>query len=194
MNNLNKNIIMKNIKNIFIIFLLIFVIVVGFFIDSEHGTTAFLVEKIKNETPEIKITAYIQAISNGDTEKALSFWEISKSYELNSEYCDGIKNRGEQITKELIEKEINSDFTITHIEWWNTCCIPSIIENSRIAGKARVYAKLTDSNNIKSAYIFDVIVPGGYEGELVGHSVRHWVLADVYLEKRESFFEAVEKE
>lgn len=176
---------MKNIKIFFIILLSILVIIVGFFIDSEYGATALLMEKIKNETPETKVAAYIQAISNGDTEKALSFWEISESYRLNIEYCDGIKNRGEQITKELIKKEIKSNFTVTHIEWWNTCCIPSVTENSRIAGKAKVYVQLINFDNIKSAYIFDVIVPGGYEGGLAGHSVRHWVLADAYLENEE---------
>ena len=177
---------MKNIKKIPILFL-VFIIIVGFFVDSEYGATSLLIEKIKNETPETKVAAYIQAVSNGDTEKALSFWEISESYELNIEYCDRIKNHGEQITKELIKKEIKSDFTITHIEWWSTCCVPSITENSRAAGKAKVYVQLADSNNIKSAYIFDVVVPGGYVGGLAGHSVRHWILSDVYLENEEPF-------
>ena len=180
---------MKNIKKVFIILLSIVIIIIGFFIDSEYGATALFVEKIKNETPEAKIVAYIQAVSNDDTEKALSFWEIPESYKFNPEYCDRIKDRGKQITKELIKKEIKSDLIITHIEWWSTCCIPSVTENSRIAGKAKVYAQLVDSNNIKSAYIFDVVVPGGYEGGLIGHSVRHWVLADVYLESEESFLD-----
>lgn len=176
---------MKNIKKAFIVLLLMLAIIIGFFIDSEYGATTIFIEKIKNETPEAKIASYIQAVSNGDTEKALSFWEISESYELNPEYCDGIKDRGEQITKELIKKEIKSDFTVTHIEWWNTCCIPSVTENSRIAGKAKVYVQLINFDNIKSAYIFNVIVPGGYEGGLAERSVRHWVLADAYLENEE---------
>jgi len=60
---------MKNIKRILIIFLSILIIVVGFFINSEYGITALLAERFKNETPEAKITSYIQAISNGDTKK-----------------------------------------------------------------------------------------------------------------------------
>ncbi len=177
---------MINIKIIIIMFS-VFAVIIGFFIDGEYGITSFAIEKIKNENPEAKVTVYIQAISNGDKEEAMSFWEISESYELNLEYCNKIKDRGEQITKELIEKKIKSDFTITRIEWWSTCCVPSVTENSRIAGKAKVYVRLTDSNNIKSAYIFNVIVPRGYTGGLAGYSVRHWVIADVYLENEESF-------
>ncbi|NOQ68102.1 hypothetical protein GQ568_01520 [Patescibacteria group bacterium] len=173
----------RNIKKILIMFSMLAVIV-GFFIDSNYGISSLIVEKIQNETPEAKITSYIQAVSNGDKEKALSFWEISESYGLSLKYCDKIKNRGEQITKDLIKKKIKPEFVITNIEWWSTCCMPSIIDNPRFAGKAKVYVRLTDSNNIRYAYIFDVIVPRGYEGGLSGHSVRHWVLYDVYPEKQ----------
>jgi len=152
------------------------------------GSLIFSIEKIKNETPEAKIAAYVQAVSNGDTEKALSFWEIPKSYGLYLEYCDGIRDRGKQVTKELIEKKIKSDFTITHIEWWSTCCVPRVIENSRVAGEAKVYVQLTDSSDAKSIYIFDVIVPGGYDGGLAGHSVRHWIISDIYPQDQEPLF------
>ena len=180
---------MRNIKKILIALSVFIVVTIGFFIDSERGISSLLIEKITNENPEAKITSYIQAVSNGDEEAALSFWNISESYELNPEYSNKIKDRGERITKELIEKKIKSDFTITHIEWWSTCCMPSITENPRIAGKAKVYVQLTDYNNIRSAYIFNVIVPRGYTGGLAGHSVRHWVIADVYPENEDRIFE-----
>lgn len=158
------------------------------------GSLICFIEKIKNETPEAKVAAYIQAVAENNKEKALSFWDISESYELNLEYCNEIRDLGKQVTKKLIEKKIKSDFTITHIEWWSTCCVPRIIENPCVAGEAKVYVQLTDSNNAKSIYIFDVIVPGGYDGGLSGHSVRHWVISDIYLEDQESFLEVLEKE
>ena len=180
---------MTKIKKILLAMFLVFAAVIGFFVDSNHGMSSLLIEKIKNENPEAKVVAYIQTVSSGDTEKALDFWNVSESYKLSPEYCDKIKNRGERTTKELIEKRIKSDFTVTSIEWWSTCCVPSIIENSRFAGKAKVYIQLTDSNNIKSTYIFEVIVPRGYSGGLAGHSVRHWVISDVYLESKKPVFE-----
>lgn len=179
---------MTNIKKVLIIMFLTFAAIVGFFVNSNYGMSSLLIEKIKNENPEAKVTVYIQAVSNGDREKALSFWDISESYKLNPEYCDKTKNRGEQITKELIEKKIKSEFVITKIEWWSTCCMPRIINNSRFAGEAKVYVQLTDSDNIKSSYIFNVVVPGGYDGGLTEHSVRHWVLADIYPENEELLF------
>ena len=180
---------MRNIKKILIALSVFVVFTIGFFVDSERGVSSLLIEKITNENPEAKVTAYIQAVSNGDKEKALDFWNISESYELNSEYQQRIKDRGERITKELIEKKIKSDFAITHIEWWSTCCIPSVIENSRVAGKAKVYVQLTYLNNIKSVFIFNVIVPGGYTGVLAGHSVRHWVISDIYSKDEKPVFE-----
>lgn len=180
---------MPNIKKSSLIIFLVLIAIVGFFIDSNHGTSSILIEKIKNENPEAKVIAYIQTISSGDKEKALSFWKISESYKLSPEYCNKIRDRGERITKELIEKKIKPDFTIMRIEWWSTCCVPNVIENSRFAGKAKVYVQLVDSNDIKSAYIFEVIVPRGYSGELAGHSVRHWVISDIYLESEKPVFE-----
>lgn len=160
----------------------VFLILVGFFADINYGITSLIIEKINNENPEAKAAAYIQAVSIGDKEKALKFWEISESYNLNSEYVDRIKNQGEKITKELIEKKIKPDFTIKNVEWWKTCCEPSVTNNYRIAGRAKVYVQLEDFNNIKSDYIFDVIVPGGYDGGLTGYSARHWIISDVYVE------------
>lgn len=179
---------MTNIKKVLIIMFLAFATIIGFFVDSNYGMSSLLMEKIKNENPEAKVTAYIQAVSDGDKEKALDFWNISESYKLSPEYCNKIKDHGERITRELIEKKIKADFTITRIEWWSTCCVPNIIENSRFAGKAKVYIQLTDSANIKSTYIFEVIVPRGYAGGLAGHSVRHWVISDVYPEDEKPIF------
>lgn len=169
-------------KKILIFASLILLILIGFFVDINYGITSLVVEKINNENPEAKVVAYIQAVSIGDKEKALKFWEIHESYNLNSEYVDRIKNQGKKITEELMEKKIKPDFTIKNVEWWSTCCIPSVTENSRIAGKAKIYAQLADFNNIKSNYVFDVIVPGGYDGGLTGYSSRHWIISDVYVE------------
>ena len=169
-------------------FAAIFILSMIFFVVCLDSIIPPFIEKIKNETPEAKVAAYVQAVSNGDTEKALSFWEISESYGLYLEYCDKIRDRGKQVTEELIEKKIKSDFTITRIEWWSTCCVPRVIENSRVAGEAKVYVQLTDSNNAKSIYIFDIIVPGGYDGGLSGYSVRHWIISDIYSQDQEPLF------
>lgn len=169
-------------KKILIFAGLITLTLIGFFVDINYGITSLIIEKINNENPEAKVAAYIQAVSIGDREKALKFWEIPESYNLNLEYRNKIEDRGEKITNELVEKKIKPDFTIKNIEWWSTCCEPSVTKNYRIAGKAKVYVQLADSNNIEFTYIFEVIVPGGYDGGLTGHSVRHWIISDVYLE------------
>ncbi len=169
-------------KKILIFTSLIFLILIGFFADINYGITSLVIEKINNENPGAKVAAYMQAVLIGDKEKALKFWEIPESYNLNLEYKNKIKDQGEKITKELIEKKIKPDFTIKNIEWWSTCCIPSITENSRIAGRAKVYVRFADSNNVESIYVFDVIVPGGYDGGLTGYSARHWIISDVYFE------------
>ncbi len=174
---------MANFKKKALIFAsLIMLILIGFFVDINYGITSLAIEKITNENPETKVAAYLQAVSIGDKEKALKFWEISESYNLNLAYIDKIKNQGEKVTNELIGKKIKPDFTIKKTEWWSTCCTPRIIENSRVAGMAKVRVQLMDSNDIKSNYIFDMIVPGGYDGGLTGYPVRHWIISDVYVE------------
>ncbi len=176
------------------IFITVFILSMVFFIICLDGIFPSFIEKITNKTPEAKVEAYVRAIAENNKEGALSIWEIPDSYGLNLEYCNKIKDRGKQVTEEMIEKKIKSDFTITHIEWWSTCCIPSVTENPRIAGKAKIYVQLTDSDNVKSIYIFDVIVPGGYDGGLMGYSVRHWIISDIYPENEKSLFEITKDE
>ncbi|MEA1936877.1 MAG: hypothetical protein U9N04_02075 [Patescibacteria group bacterium] len=169
-------------------FIAISILSMIFFIFCLDDILPSFIEKVTNKTPEEKVEVYVRAVAENDKEKALSLWEIPDSYKLNLEYRNKIKDRGKQITGKMIEKGIKSDFTITHIEWWSTCCMPSVTENSRVAGEAKVHVQLIDSNNIKSVYIFDVIVPGGYEGGLTEHSIRHWVISDIYPENEESLF------
>lgn len=169
-----------NKKSIIIIIVLL-VISVGFWLAYINGIFTPFIEKITNETPEAKINAYIQATAKGDKITALNLWEISSENNL-------LKERRDKITTELINVKTTSKFSIVNIEWWGTCCIPSIIDNPRSAGGARANVELSDNNGNKYSYIFDVFVPGSYEGAAVGYPVRHWVLKDVYKAGDKSLF------
>ncbi len=151
----------------------ILIIGIGLWLAYINGIFTPFIEKITNETPKAKINAYIQAIVRGDKIIALNIWEISSENNL-------LKERKEEITSELISDKINSKFNIVNVEWWDTCCVPSITNNPRTAGGARVNVELTDNNGNKYSYIFDVFVPGGYEGAAVGYPVRVWVVRDIY--------------
>lgn len=169
----------KKYKIIFSIILTL-ILGLGFLFAYIGGVFTPLIEKIINESPEAKISAYLRAVSKEDKETALNIWHYSA---LSPENDDRIllKERREKITDDFIKAKINPEFKIINIEWWTTCCIPSITDNSRGAGRAIVKAELF-VNNEKKVYVFDVYVKdGNYAGEAAGYPVRHWEIGDVYL-------------
>ena len=149
-----------------------------------NGLFAPLIEEIINEKPEAKITAYLKAVEKDDAIKALTIWELP---DWTNEEISLLENRRENLTKDLIKNKIK-DFGILKIEWWNTCCEPSIINDSNWANGARVYVQLINSYNTKSFYIFDVFVSKGHREPGIGNSIRHWVIRDIYLENQEPLF------
>jgi len=152
------------------------------------GDLVLFAEKIINETPEAKVNAYIQAITKNNKEQALSVWEFPGWWNSSFIGFDQLKERREKTTDDLLKAKINSNFTVTRIEWWNTCCVPSVTDDSNWANGARVYVQLTDFSNNKLFYIFDVFVLKGYRQPGLGNSVRHWTIRDIYSQDQEPLF------
>ncbi len=146
-----------------------------------------LQEKLTGETPQAKAAAYIQAITQGDETTALPMWELP--YLTNSEQLDALSTRRKQVTSDLLAAELDSKFTILHIEWWGTCCEPGVTEDARSAGGARVHVQLIDKSGLPLIYIFDVFVRDlPYWGAAEGYPLRHWVIRDIYPEGQEPFY------
>ena len=159
-----------------------------FFFAYINGVFAPFIEKAIGETPKAKIELYLQAVSKGDEKEALDFWEFPDWWDSSFVGFDQLKDRRKEITDELIKAKINPDFTITKIDWWSTCCVPSIINDSNWANGARVYVELTDFNNDKLNYIFDVFVLKGHREPGIGDSIRYWTIRDIYPENKKSLF------
>lgn len=164
-----------------VIFVLLLVVVLsGFYIETEYGISSLIIEKVTGKTPEAKIESYIKAVSGGNKEQAFVVWDIPEINKSSADYYKEQKEQRETFTQDLIAKKISSNFKIKNIEWWSTCCEPHVIQNPRMAGRAKFYVELTDSNNIKSIYVFDLEVPDGYTGGLTGHHVRDWKITEAY--------------
>lgn len=158
-------------KKLIIAIFAIVIVGVGAWFSYINGIFLPVIEKIINENPEAKINTYIQAVAKGNKIAALSAWAVSPENNL-------LKDRKEKITNELINDKINSKFNIVSIEWWNTCCMPSVINNSEGAGGARVKVELTNVNT-KHVYIFDIFTD--YTGVTEGSpKLRNWTIKDIY--------------
>jgi len=175
-------------KKCLITFITIFILSIVFFFAYINGAFAPFIEKAIGETPEAKVELYLQTASKKDKKAALGLWEFPNWWNSTFAGFDQLKERREKITNELIEAKINSHFTITKIDWWNTCCMPSITDDSNLANGARVYVQLTDFNNNKLDYIFDVFVSKGHREPGIGDSIRHWTIRDIYPENEEPLF------
>ena len=159
-----------------------------FFIVCLDSILPPFIEKIKNETPKAKIELYLQAVSEEDEKTALNLWEFPDWWDSSFTGFDQLKDRREETTDKLIKAKVSSDLTITKIDWWSTCCMPSIVDDFNRADGARVYVQLIDFDNNKLNYVFDVFVSKRHREPGIGDSIRHWTVRDVYSENEEPLF------
>ena len=131
-----------------------------------------LFEVISGETPQSKITAYLEAIQAQNRDAALDIWILP----ANSPELDDRRNL---ITDELLAHKITG-FTIFEPQWWKTCCEPGVVFSASNAGGARVRVQVLDQSGQTWSYTFDIFVDGPYFGEAEGNPYRHWMLRDIY--------------
>jgi hypothetical protein len=135
-----------------------------------------IIELVLGETPQAKITAYLQAIQVQDRAAALDAWMLPAA---STESFAELNERRNLVTDELLARQITG-FTIFEPEWWSTCCDPGVIHHVRNAGGARVQVQVLDAQGQPWLYTFDVFVNGPYFGDAAGNPYRRWLLRDVY--------------
>ncbi|MGC9522047.1 MAG: hypothetical protein ACP5HG_09220 [Anaerolineae bacterium] len=141
---------------------------------------ATVVEHLRGETPEAKIEAYVDAVLRGDEGAALAAWKAPEE-ERDDELSDALRQRRQEVTRDLIAADLDPEYMTTRIEWWSTCCEPGPTCDSRNAGGARVHVQFMDRDGLPVAYVFDVFHQDGpYWGAAAGYEPRRWALYDVY--------------
>ena len=144
------------------------------------GLPALLLERVRGETPQARVDAYAQAILAGDEEAAFAAW-TPPDPERNDELSEALRQRRRDVTRQLIAANLSETYTITDIEWWTTCCEPSVTCDARNAGGARIRVQFLDQDGLPVVTIFDVLHrDGAYWGAAAGHPPRQWALYDVY--------------
>ena len=148
-------------------------------------------ERMMDETPQAKASAYIKSVIDGDKDRALSAWKLRKfgQGEGDPTYNQTLLvQRREELTQKLIVMGIK-DFEILSIEWWRTCCSPDVTLKPEDAGGARMSIRVSDKNGMNYRYIFDVFyIDTAYAGAAGGYRPRQWILRDVYQEGEEPLF------
>ena len=139
---------------------------------------ATVIETVTGETPEAKIADYVNALAREDKEAALAVWELPG---WNSVGLTKLVQRRQTVTAELLAAGIESTYEIVAVEWWRTCCEPSVIADPRSAGGARIEVRLRDRDGRLLSYRIDVFTRGGaYWGAAMAYPPREWSLRDVY--------------
>jgi hypothetical protein len=164
-----------------LIFLIGVIVGVGglwFAIQNNTELRYFLFEQATASLPQSKIAAFVQSIAQGDRETALKLWEVYD--DPSSEQQSALMERREKVISDLLSAKIKPEYMVLHIEWWSTCCEPSVINDSRNAGGARINVQFLDNNGNPISYIFDVFTREPYWGGAEGYQPRDWVIRDVY--------------
>jgi hypothetical protein len=144
----------------------------------------YLLEHATGNQPQAQIAAFVQAIVRSDHSTALELWEVGDP-NTQSE----LASRQESVISDLVAAGIGADYMILGIEWWTTCCEPSVTCDSRSAGGARIRVQFLDKNGRPIQYIFDVFArEQPYFGSAAGYPARDWVIRDVYPSGQEPLF------
>jgi hypothetical protein len=121
---------------------------------------ASLVERIRGETPEARIEAYVDAVLRGDGAAALAVWKVPAE-DGADEQSNLLHRRRQEVTCTLIAADLDSEYMITRTEWWRTCCEPGVTCDPRNAGGARVRVQFLDQDGLPVTYVFDVFHQDG---------------------------------
>ncbi len=149
---------------------------------------ATVVERLRGETPEARVRAYVRAVLRDDEAAALEAWTL-QDRESSDGRGEALRERREQMTRQLIVGQWDEEVRINHIEWWRTCCEPGLADDPRGAGGARIHVQLLDSDGSPHLFIFDIFHRDGpYWGAAMGYPVRNWALYDVYPYDEEPLF------
>ncbi len=136
----------------------------------------YLLERATGNQPQAQIAAFAQAIVRGDHSAAIELWEVGDAYSQSE-----LASRQARVISDLLGAGIGFDYLILDIEWWTTCCEPSVTCDSRNAGGARIRVQFLDRNGLPIHYTFDVFArEQPYWGGAVGYPPRDWVIRDVY--------------
>lgn len=144
----------------------------------------YLLERSTVNQPQAQVAEFAQAIAQGERRTAVALWEI-ESPEAQSE----LATRRETIVSDLIEAGVDPEYRILQVEWWTTCCEPTVMCDSRSAGGARIAVQFLDENGQRLRYTFDVFArEQPYWGSAAGYPPREWVIRDVYPVGEEPLF------
>ena len=142
----------------------------------------YLLERATGNQPQAQIAAFVQAVVREDRSKAAELWEVEQP---QSE----LAKRQERVIDDLLAAGIRPDYLILGVEWWTTCCEPSVTCDSRNAGAARMSVQFLDDSGLPLSYTFDVFArEQPYWGAATGYPPRDWVIRDVYPHGQEPLF------
>jgi hypothetical protein len=146
-----------------------------------------IIEQTTGETPEGKLQAYAHAIASTDENSALRLWELPTL--PNVVQLNALAMRHTRVTSELLAASIKPEYVVLNVEWWSTCCDPTVINDSRNAGGARMQVQFLDGKGSPQVYVFDVFVRNlPYWGAALGYPLRQWAIRDVYPRGEEPLF------
>jgi hypothetical protein len=112
----------------------------------------------------------------GDESGALSTWKL---WDCCVER-PALEARRTGLTKELADLGVGSTYRILFTEWWTTCCMPTVIDDPKHAGRARIFVSATDRSGEEHELVFDVEAEKSISITGARHDLGPWILREVY--------------
>lgn len=135
-------------------------------------------------TPQHTLDAYFTAIDGEDTPQALSLWEAPVADVFDSEERE---SRAKFVTERLISEQVK-EYDIFDVEWWSTCCEPSVICQPSRVGPGVVRVKTTIYPVVGDAYRLDFDLSQSYPITPTGELLEGWIIRDAYTTSEDPLF------
>ncbi len=156
-------------------------------VQYNDGLRDYLLEHPARDWPQARVAEFVRAIARSDESAAHRLWEI---YEHSPDDVQSdLTDRRDAVLAELAAAGISPDYKILEVEWWTTCCEPSVTCDVRNAGGARMRVQFLAQDGTPVLYMFDVFSrEQPYWGDAAGNPPRDWVIRDVYPYQQEPLF------
>lgn len=148
-------------------------------VQHNDGLRDYLLEHPVGDQPQARVAGFMRAIARGDESAARQLWEID---DRSSEGTQSeLAARREEVIAALTAAGISPDYKILEVEWWTTCCEPSVTCDARNAGGARLRVQFLTQDGLPVSYMFDIFArEQPYWGDAAENPPRDWVIRDVY--------------
>jgi len=148
---------------------------------APFGPGPFIVARVSGDEPDATLTRFADAVSNGDLARARSLWIVGPN---ETPVFRARIERRQVETWQTLAGFVGRPYSVERVQWWSTCCMPSVIAGREGASAARYWVRFDGSLR---PYVVTLIA-SDTQWMLEGAPARGWAVREVHLDGEEPIY------